>query len=54
MTVIRGHSRRLRVTRQDLTLQAVRVASPPGVATSAITRAVIDEVTLPLRLGGSA
>lgn len=42
---------RVQVTRTALSLQAVRVAPVPGVATTAITRDVIDSVTVPLRLG---
>ena len=43
---------RVQVTPTTLSLQAVSVAAPPGVATTAITPTVIDTVTIPLRLGG--
>jgi hypothetical protein len=42
---------RVQVTAAALSLQAVSVAPSPGVATTAITPTVIDEVTIPLRLG---
>lgn len=40
---------RVRATRSEVTLEAVRVAAPPGVAPAAITREVIDTVVVPLR-----
>ena len=43
---------RVQVTATTLALEAVSVAPPPGVATTAITPTVIDKVTIPLRLGG--